>query len=98
MSEFLIYLLPHRPALLKGDLTPEEQTCIDAHFAYLSHLSDLGVVKFAGRTTRTDEGFGLVLLQAESEQAAQDIMSADPAVRSGLMRASLWPFRTAIRR
>ena len=47
-----------------------------------------------GRTTENDERtFGIALFQVESEQAAQTIMENDPAVKQGIMTATLHPYR-----
>jgi len=46
-----------------------------------------------GRTLTTDEStFGLAIFRAASEEVALDIMNNDPAVKTGVMRATLFPF------
>ena len=66
------------------------------HVAYLRELTERGVVQLAGRTLNTDESsFGIVIFQAESEDAARKIMDEDPAVRKGVMEAALFPYRIA---
>jgi uncharacterized protein YciI len=51
----------------------------------------------AGRTTTEDDNtFGIVVLEADSEEAARQLMEADPALVHGLMRAQLFPYRTAL--
>jgi hypothetical protein len=53
-------------------------------------------VILAGRTLTTDErGLGIVIFRAPSADAARAIMEGDPAVRQGVMRAELFPFRVA---
>jgi uncharacterized protein YciI len=54
-------------------------------------------VLVAGRTTTEDaQAFGLVVFQAESQAAAEQLMNDDPAVRDGVMSAELFPFRVAL--
>jgi len=67
------------------------------HFDYLKALTVQGVVVLAGRTLNTDESsFGIVILTAASEDAARAIMHNDPAVKQGVMRAELFPYRIAL--
>lgn len=97
-THYLYRLRPARPAMLSGGPTPEEAATVARHFAYLKDLTERGVVVLAGRTLTADEGtFGIVILAAESEAAARDLMEADPAVQGGVMRAELYPFRIALR-
>jgi len=77
--------------------TPEEETILSAHFAYLKHLTDQGVVILAGRTLNTDaSSFGIVIFRASSEDEARARVNGDPAVKQGVMRAELYPYRVAL--
>jgi uncharacterized protein YciI len=50
-----------------------------------------------GRTLNTDENtMGLTIFRAESEDAARQIMNRDPAVKKGVMTATLHPFRVVL--
>jgi uncharacterized protein YciI len=94
---YLYHILPTRPEMLSEGATSEEEAIIAEHFAYLQTLTDQGNVLLAGRTLNTDpSSFGIVILKAESENAARRIMLADPAVRQGVMHAELFPFRIAL--
>jgi uncharacterized protein YciI len=98
MQEFLYQLRPTDPGRLTADRTPEEIATLRRHVAYLEDLARQGVVVLAGRTQTTDERtFGLVIFRAASEGAAREVMSRDPAVADGLMRAELFPYRIAVR-
>jgi hypothetical protein len=45
----------------------------------------------------TDEStFGIVILSAETEEIAREIVKNDPAVRESVMRAELFPYRVAL--
>jgi len=79
--------------------TPEEAETISRHFAYLSDLTDKGVIILVGRTQNKDEStIGLVIFEAEDESAARKIMENDPAVAGGVMRATLYPYKVALMR
>ena len=77
--------------------TPEEESVVGEHFAHLEDLTERGVLILAGRTLNTDESsFGIIIFRADSEEAARRIVADDPAVRGGVMRAELYPYRIAL--
>ena len=95
--EYLIRIDPSRPGMLSDGGTAEENALIDRHFRYLSDLTDKGIVVLAGRTEQADSpGFGIVLLRAESEQHAIEILHGDPAIIGGVFRGQIFPFRMAL--
>jgi uncharacterized protein YciI len=84
--------------MLKTGLTPEEEQVNSEHSDHLSKLADQGVMILYGRTQTADEDtFGLVIFRAESEESAREIMENDPAVKKGVMRATMYPYRVAYR-
>jgi len=79
------------------DSTAEEDRIVSEHFRYLQQLTRDGVVLLAGRTLNTDPtSFGIVILEAESDDAARALMENDPAVRASVFRAELFPFGVAL--
>ncbi|TKB50292.1 hypothetical protein FCL40_03780 [Ferrimonas sediminicola] len=97
MNQFLYKLRPLRPEMLSQGPTPQEAGAVEAHFAYLSRLKDEGRVAMAGRTLTEDEhSFGVVVLLADSQEQAHNLMECDPAVSEGVMSAELYPFRVAL--
>lgn len=95
--QFLYKVHTSRPDLLTTGPTAEEAAIVQEHFDYLKGLTTKGVVILVGRALTTDENtFGLAIFRAESEGAAREIMSNDPAVKKGVMRATLFPFRVAL--
>jgi uncharacterized protein YciI len=77
--------------------TPQEAEVVSQHFNYLKDLTDQGTALFVGRTLTTDERtFGITVFEADSEEAAHEIMNNDPAVIAGVMRAELFPFRIVL--
>ena len=97
VTQYLYTIQPTRPEMLTDGPTPEEETIVSEHFAYLQRLTEQGIVILAGRTLNTDESsFGIVIFQAKSEKAARQVMNNDPAVRQRVMRAELYPYRIAL--
>ncbi len=67
------------------------------HFRHLQQLLDAGTLILAGRTLNEDETmFGIVILEAGSAEEARRLMNEDPAVKGGIMTASLFPYRVAL--
>jgi len=99
MNQWLYILKPARPGMVTEGPTPQEAETVSRHFAYLSDLTDKGVMILVGRTQNADENtIGLAIFEAEDEPAARKIMENDPAVVGGVMRASLYPYKIALQR
>ena len=97
MQQFLYRIQPTRLGMLTEGPSEHESKVIGEHFAYLQRLVDEGIVLMAGRTLNADEStFGLAIFVAESETQAASLMRNDPAVRQGVMRAELFPYRIAL--
>ena len=97
MLQFLYRIQPTRLAMLAEGPTAREAAILAEHFACLQELAGKGTVLMAGRTLTTDENaFGIVVFRAESEAQAQELVRNDPAVRDGVMRAELFPYRIAL--
>jgi uncharacterized protein YciI len=97
MGTWLYRVRPARFAMLTEGPTPEEQRRVGEHFAYLQALCRDGVVHLAGRTLdHQPDGMGIVLFSATDESAARALMEDDPAVRHGVMDATLFPYRVAL--
>ena len=74
-----------------------ESRVVSEHFNYLKQLTKDGVVILAGRTQNADySSFGIVLFNAETIQAAREIMLNDPAVKNNVFRAELFPYKMAL--
>jgi uncharacterized protein YciI len=97
-KQFLYRVQANRAEVRKNGPTPEEATILTAHVQYLKKLTREGVTILAARTLNEDEtSFGIVIFRAASEDAAREVMNNDPAVKNGVMRASLFPFRVVLR-
>lgn len=97
MTQFLYRIQPTRLGMLTDGPTEREAQVLGEHFAYLAELADKGTVLMAGRTLTADERtFGIAVLVASTFAAAEAIMNDDPAVKHGVMRAELYPYRVAL--
>ena len=97
MTQYLYRIQPARSRMLTDGATSEEERVVGEHFAYLQELTERGVVILAGRMLNTDESsFGIVIFRASSEEAAREVMENDPAVRQGVMKGELFPYRVAL--
>lgn len=97
MPEFLYRLQLVRKDMLETGPTPVEQAITAEHFGYLKDLHKKGVIIFVGRTSTTDATtMELAVFRADSEDAASQIMNNDPAVKKGLMTATLYPFKIVL--
>jgi uncharacterized protein YciI len=97
MPEYLYRIQPTRIGMLSEGPTPEEAAIVSQHFDYLSRLVDQAVVVLAGRTLTTDaRSFGIVIFRSESDLEARSVVDNDPAVKAGVMRAELYPYRIAL--
>ncbi|MEO8392638.1 MAG: YciI family protein [Chloroflexota bacterium] len=95
--QFLYRIQPTRATMLTEGATPEEGELVSQHFNRLKKLMEAGVVILARRTLNTDSStFGIVIFNADSEEAARALMNDDPAVKGGVFSAELFPYRVAL--
>lgn len=95
-----VYVLHVAPAFQTekawGD---KEKMAVGQHYQRLLKAAADGQVILGGRTTEAlDKTFGLVVFEAASDDAAKAFMEADPAVKEGLMTATLHPYAVAMQR
>ena len=100
MRRQYVYVLRLTPRLHDpGAWTDAENKAVGLHFARLAKATEAGQVILAGRTTEPlDKTFGLVVFEAESDDAARQFMDADPTVTAGIMSATLHPYAVALAR
>jgi len=93
-----LYQLKLIPTLLEeSNWTDHEHAIVQQHFDVLQDLQKEGKLILAGRTLNMDaSGFGIVILEVNSEVEAQALMESDPAVKEGIMEAELFPYRVAL--
>lgn len=91
---FAYTLHPTRLAMLTEGATAEERTIAAQHWSYSQQLLAQGVLVFAGRTlVSTADSFAMVVVRAASLEAARTMAEADPAVRGGVFRATVYPYQ-----
>ena len=97
-KQHYIYILRLIPRLLEtANWTQEDNAIIEDHFMKLQELLKEGTLILAGKTGGLDENtFGIVILNAENEAQAMQLMNNDPAVLKGIMSARLFPFNVAL--
>ncbi len=77
--------------------TDVDRQTVGAHFQRLKEANEAGKIILAGRTDETnDKTFGIVIFYANDEKEALEFMLGDPAVKAGIMEATLHPYRVAL--
>ncbi len=95
-KQFVYVLKPVRLGMVSTGPTDGEMLVLKRHVAYLERLTQKGTVILFGRTQNADETtFGLVIFEDESAERAKQVMQSDPAVKEGLMIATIFPYRVA---
>ena len=95
-----VYMLQLAPRFHEeASWTDTENAVVTEHFEHLTRSARSGQVILAGRTMEPlDKTFGLVIFEADSEAAAIEFMRSDPAVKTGVMTATLHPYAVALQR
>ena len=97
MNQYLYRIQPTRMEMLSEGATPHESELVSQHFQYLQGLMAQGKLILAGRTQTADpDGMGIIIFNAESDEAAQALVDSDPAVANGVFKAKLFPYRVAL--
>ena len=95
VSEWLCIIRPPRQTFMQ-DASPEEQEVMSRHFEYLKGLLADGKLILAGPSL--DVAFGIIVLEAETEEEARRLIEADPSVAEGIQTPELHPFRASLLR
>ncbi len=95
-----VYMLRLVPAMqTEAAWGDKQKMVVGQHFMRLQKAAADGQVILGGRTTEAlDKTFGLVVFEAANDDAAKAFMDADPAVKEGLMTATLHPYAVAMQR
>ena len=94
-NQYIYHFQPVRAGFDPESMTRQEAAAAERHYAYLKAATERRRVLLAGRSLDA-EGPALVIIEAESPEAARGFMENDPFVAEGVMRASLHPFRAAL--
>jgi uncharacterized protein YciI len=96
MTEWIYFIHPPRDDFA-ATMTAAEKDVWAEHLERLQRLLADGQLILAGPTLGTINT-GLAIFEAPSEDAARQIMEADPVIRGGYARGELRPFRVSLLR
>ncbi len=94
-STFICLIHPTRPGFVE-QMLPEEEAAMQAHSAYLDQLASETTFFLIGPCL--DRAFGVSIFEAESLEAARQMMAHDPTVERGVMTAEVHPFHVSFLR
>lgn len=93
MKEYIYLIHPYRQEFFETPTSLEEQV-MEAHFEYLKQATSEGEVVLAGLCL--DQTFGVIVLRAESDEAARKFMLNDPSISNNVMMAELHPMKISL--
>jgi len=97
MHQFITILRPTRIQMITDRPSEFEEKTVSLHFNYLKDLVNKGIVHLAGLTQTHDETtFGIVIFFAADIAEARALAENDPAVKTGVMTAEVFPFKIAL--
>jgi uncharacterized protein YciI len=94
--EFAYLVRPAFDRRFLAEASEHQRGIVEEHAAWLHARYAEGRVRFAGRCF--DGPFGLVVLDAESEEEARELMQQDPSVRSAAQSPEFYPFNIFLAR
>jgi uncharacterized protein len=86
---FICVIRSTRPGFVE-EMLPEEVEAMRAHSAYLDRMVKETTFHLIGPCL--DRAFGVSIFEAESLEAACEMVAHDPAVERGVMSAEVHPF------
>ena len=102
IKQFLYIIKPTRLEMLTVSAPrPKSKLSSASTITTCKDLTQQGVAILVGRTQTADEdSLGIIVFKADSDEAAQELrrvaQNNDPAVKQGVMQATLYPFRVAL--
>ena len=76
------------------NMTEEEGQIAGQHFAYLQGLHADGKLTFAGQVLDPKGLWGIIIVNAPDQEAANAILNGDPTIKAKMFRGEAIPFRT----
>jgi uncharacterized protein YciI len=96
MERYFVYrLIPPRPTF-HLDMSAEERETMNRHVAYWRAHTDAGRVVVFGPVIEPEGSWGLGVIRAPDDAAAQALVDADPAISSGMATMILAPMAAAV--
>jgi len=82
-------------ATFANDMTETELALMNAHFVYWKDMFEKGVCLFGGPVFDPKGVYGILAIQAATEDEARAIASADPSVKGGVNHIEVAEMRIA---
>ena len=96
MGAWIYFIHPPRENFA-ATMTDAEKEAWGRHFVRLQDLLADGTLVLAGPTLGT-VNTGVAIIEAPTEEAARQIMNADPTIAEGFAKGELRPFRVSLLR
>ncbi|UCC19632.1 MAG: hypothetical protein JSV62_16280 [Promethearchaeota archaeon] len=97
-KHFYAVIKPYRQDFIINPKKEEDQIMSD-HFLYLKSLLEQKKLYLAGPTLISEDPFGLIILEVQTEQEARNLLENDPSVKSGIQQITdLRPIRLSLTR
>ncbi|MFX0034364.1 MAG: YciI family protein [Candidatus Hermodarchaeota archaeon] len=84
-NHYYAIIKPYRQDFITNP-NEEEDKIMSDHFQYLKSLLNQERLVLAGPTLILEDPFGLIILEAENEKDAREILEKDPSVRAGIQK------------
>jgi uncharacterized protein len=97
MSHFVYKLNPPRTTFAL-DMSPDEAEVMSQHVAYWQSLADRRVAVVFGPVADPAGGWGIAIVEPETQADVEAIRDRDPAVTGGVGQAEIYPMPQAILR
>jgi uncharacterized protein YciI len=91
---WFVRIIAPRSTFLK-DMTENEQKLMEQHFVYWNGEFEKGVCLFGGPVLDPKGVYGVLAIEADSEDEARAIAAADPSVVAGVNRIEVAEMRIA---
>jgi len=89
---FFLKLLPPRPTFAM-DMNEQERAVMMQHIAYWKVYQDQGICPVIGPVFDPKGGYGMGIMEVESEDVVKELTSNDPVIKAGLGTYEFYPMR-----
>lgn len=96
-KHFLLKTFPPR-LTFQQDMTEAELDIMKLHIAYWTGLLNRGIAHVFGPVFDSEGGYGIGIIEAESEAEVHILIADDPAVKSQLLRTEFYPMQAVMRK
>jgi uncharacterized protein YciI len=87
-THYLYLATPPRQSFV-ADATPEEYQILGQHFAYMDQVRERGQLLLTGPAL--DGSWGVAIFKVTTQEEAEALMRADPAIQVGLFTGKVHP-------